>query len=85
MPRYNVHVHVILRICTLLQKLEKQGCLESIKQAVIESEYDVGMWHFLALIIIQHPLMSMYFLTFANIMRHLIRYLFRGSGFEKQW
>ena len=30
-------------IGSLLQKLEKQGFLESIKQAVIESEYDVGM------------------------------------------
>jgi hypothetical protein len=29
----------------LLQKLEKQGCLESIKQAVTESEYDVGMYN----------------------------------------
>ena len=33
-----------LGIGPLLQKLEKQGCLESIKQAVIESEYDVGMY-----------------------------------------
>ena len=30
--------------CLLVQKLEKQGYLESIKQAVIESGYDVGMF-----------------------------------------
>ena len=31
-------------IASLVQKLEKQGCLESIKQAVVESEYDVGTY-----------------------------------------